>query len=166
MRNGSGCGDDLKSCVEGAVAGLAGTFALWAAQTAIQKYLPDAMDPMQEDPGKFIIRKAHDSLPMRVGEKIPEETDSMIGQFLGFFYGMTFGALYAWTRPKGGSLIGDGLALGLICWATGYLGWLPAAGLMSPLWRQRTPQILGPIGHHIVYGVATVGVFDLLREHV
>ncbi|HWE03679.1 MAG TPA: hypothetical protein VG326_14835 [Tepidisphaeraceae bacterium] len=166
MHGRNQCDADLKNCVEGAVAGLIGTFALWGTQMAIQKYLPDAVDPMREDPGKFAVRKVQDSLPKPLAIKIPEKTDSRIGQFIGFFYGMTFGSLYAWARPKGGSVTGDGLALGLVCWAAGYLGWLPAIGLMSPVWRQRAPQIMGPIVHHIVFGVATVGAFDLLKEHV
>ena len=59
-----------------------------------------------------------------------------------------------------------GLALGAACWAAGYLGWLPAAGLMPPLSKQTPSQIVGPLMEHLVYGMATVAVFDLLRECV
>ena len=67
-------------------------------------------------------------------------------------------------RARPANPVVEGLALGASCWAAGYLGWLPALGLMPPVTRQTPAQIAGPLVEHLVYGVATVAVFDLLRE--
>ena len=42
----------------------------------------------------------------------------------------------------------------------------PALGLMPPVWRQQAPQAIAPAAEHIVYGMATVGAYDWLRERV
>ncbi|HEX5443941.1 MAG TPA: hypothetical protein VFW87_08945 [Pirellulales bacterium] len=55
----------------------------------------------------------------------------------------------------------DGLVLGMAAWTAGYLGWLPALGLMRPVWKQNLPQALAPVAEHAVYGVVTDAVYDL-----
>jgi hypothetical protein len=59
-----------------------------------------------------------------------------------------------------------GIILGRANWATGYLGWLPASGLMRPIWKQKAPQAIAPIAEHTLYGMVTVAVYDWLRERV
>jgi len=51
----------------------------------------------------------------------------------------------------------------VVTWATGYLGWLPATGLMPPVTKQQRPQVMMPILHHIVFGIAAVGGLHGLR---
>jgi hypothetical protein len=85
-------------------------------------------------------------------------------QALHLGYGTTFGVLYGMLRPRGGNLLVDGLALGLVTWAAGFLGWLPATGLLPPPNRQRPAQLLGPILEHAVYGIATVALCDAARD--
>ena len=52
----------------------------------------------------------------------------------------------------------------MVMWATGYLGWLPATGLMQPVTKQQRPQVMMPILHHIVFGIAAVGVLHGRRR--
>ena len=80
---------------------------------------------------------------------------------LGLSYGASFGAGYAGT-PGTGSVLFDGTLLGLGVWAAGYLGWLPATGLMPPVWKQRARQVWAPGVEHVVYGLATVCAFRWL----
>jgi hypothetical protein len=56
--------------------------------------------------------------------------------------------------------------LGAIAWAAGYLGRLPALGLMRPVWEQDAPEALAPAAEHVVYGVVTVAAYNRLRESV
>jgi hypothetical protein len=56
----------------------------------------------------------------------------------------------------------DGAVLGGVCWAVGYAGWLPALGLMPPVWRQRAPQVVAPAAEHFAYGMATVAAYNWL----
>jgi hypothetical protein len=79
-------------------------------------------------------------------------------------YGITFGSLYAAVRPHGGNPWLDGTLLGLGTWGAGYLGWLPATGLMPPVWKQSTRQAWAPILEHALYGIAVVSAFDWMNK--
>ncbi|MDB6022786.1 MAG: hypothetical protein JWQ04_2643 [Pedosphaera sp.] len=149
----------------GAVAGLIGTFAIGVAIKAGQKMVPDAQPPMRDDPGKFIVQKAKQALPEPVRKKVPPNVETVAAKYLGFAYGMTFGALYAALRPQGGAVLRDGLALGTGNWAIGYLGWLPSTGLTPSPREYNAKQIAVPLAEHAVYGAATVAAYDWLVEH-
>ncbi len=83
---------------------------------------------------------------------------------LAMCYGMTFGTLYAALRPERGDVLTKGAALGIATWAAGFLGWLPAAGLMPPPWRQNARQVTVPILTHVGYGLATAAAYEWLRD--
>jgi hypothetical protein len=156
----------LKQIALGAAGGLAGTFALQASMTAAQKWLPQATPPLRQDPGQFMVEKAEDALPEAVHQRIPRAVETGAARTLAMGYGVTFGALYAALRPRGGNPFLDGAVLGVACWAAGYMGWLPAPGLMPPVWRQNAPQAVAPVVEHVAYGVAAVAAYDWLRERV
>ena len=111
-----------------------------------------------------MVEKAEQHLPETVREKIPEPLEKAAAHSLAFGYGTTFGALYAASRPETKSLFLEGSALGLATWGAGYLGWLPATGLMPPVTNQRPEQIAGPILSHILFGIVTVGLYRFLRR--
>jgi hypothetical protein len=148
----------------GAAAGLAGTFVIQGLLAASQKWAPQSLPPIKQDPGEFMIEKAEKYLPEKVREKIPEELEKAAAKSLALGYGTTFGALYAASRPETRNLLLEGSALGLVAWGAGYLGWLPATGLMPPVTKQEPGQIAGPILSHILFGIATVGLYRLLRR--
>lgn len=148
----------------GAAAGLAGTVLVRGLLAASHKWAPQTLPPIKQDPGEFMVEKAHEHLPEKVRKKIPEELDKAAAQSLAFGYGTTFGALYATSRPETKSLLLEGTALGLATWGAGYLGWLPATGLMPPVVKQEPKQIAGPILSHILFGIVTVGLYRFLRR--
>jgi hypothetical protein len=148
----------------GAAAGLAGTFLIQGLLAASQKWAPQSLPPMKQDPGEFMIEKAEEQLPQNVREKIPEELEKAAAKALALGYGTTFGALYAASRPETRNLLLEGSALGLVTWGAGYLGWLPATGLMPPLTQQDPKQIAGPILSHVLFGIVTVGLYRFLRR--
>src|SRR4051794_17511994 len=110
----------------GAAAGLAGTFVMQALMAANKKLAPQTMPPIRRDPGEFMVDKAEELVPYTAREKVPATAESIAAKSLHMGYGATFGALYAVLRPEGGSPFLDGACLGLLTWAAGYLGWLPA----------------------------------------
>src|SRR5205823_5792356 len=110
------------------------------------------------------VEKAESLLPRAAVKAIPETIETTVAHALGIGYGMTFGALYASLRGGGGPALRDGAILGLICWAAGYLGWLPATRLMPPVWKQTWMQFLPPVIQHALYGIATVAGYDLLHS--
>lgn len=156
----------LERIALGAAGGFAGTLVLQALVGASQKWLPSAAPPLREHPGKFMVERAEEVLPERVRGRIPEAAETAAAQALGVGYGLAFGGLYAALRPRGGSPLLDGLILGTTAWAAGYLGWLPATGLMRPVWRQNALQALAPAAEHAVYGMVTVAAYDWLRENL
>ncbi len=150
----------------GAAGGLVGTLALQALMAAGKKYIPQASPPMRQEPGEFMVEQAEAALPEGVAEKIPEAAEMAAATGLGLGYGVAFGALYAAVCPRGGNALLGGAALGLGCWAAGYLGWLPALGLTPPLTRQSAPQVAGPVVDHLAYGVATAAAYDWLSDRL
>jgi hypothetical protein len=146
---------------------LVGTIALQNLRKLSQKYISaEAEPPMKEHPGKFMLHQAERVLPQKANEKITEKTESRIGDMLGLAYGMTIGALYGALRPRGGPKLLDGLWFGALSWAAGFLGWLPATGLMPPVWKHQPKQIAKPLVEHAVYGIATVAAYDLMTDRV
>jgi hypothetical protein len=154
----------LLQVVEGAAAGLVGTFLLRGIMAASAKWTPGAVPPMRKDPGEFMVEQGKRALPQRAQQAVSGRPRKAAAQALALGYGMTFGALYAALRPRGGSTLRDGTILGLLCWAVGYLGWLPASGLMPPIWRHNAKQIASPPMSHAMYGMATVAAYDLMRR--
>jgi hypothetical protein len=113
-----------------------------------------------------MVDKGEKMLPKPVRQHIPQSVETGAALTLAAGYGLTFGALYTLLRPQGGSTLTDGVLLGLANWATGYLGWLPATGLMPPLWRQNKPQVIAPLVEHTLYGIATVATYNGLRKRL
>jgi hypothetical protein len=121
---------------------------------------------MRQEPGAFMVEQGEKLLPESARQRIPQRVETGAALLLAAGYGLTFGALYPLLRPRGGSIIADGVLLGLVNWATGYLGWLPAAKLMPPLWRQNAPQVMGPMLQHALYGMVTVATYNWLRRRL
>lgn len=154
----------IARAASGAAAGLAATAVLHRVQGVFEQRVPAAAAPIRRDPGEFMVEQAESALPESARERIPEPVEKVAVKALHLGYGTTFGVLYGMLRPRGGNVLADGLALGLVTWAAGFLGWLPATGLLPPPDRQRPAQLLGPILEHAVYGIATVSAWEALRR--
>ncbi len=148
----------------GAAAGIAGTVALQVLRNANQRWLPDADAPINEDPGQFMLRKAKRVLPEQTRQRVPPKAEQIGSKVLAMGYGATLGVLYATARPQTRRGLTEGLLLGLAAWAIGYLGWLPATGLMPPVWRHKPKQLIRPVTEHALYGLATVAGYRWLQK--
>ena len=155
-----------KRIILGAAGGFIGTLAIQALLTASQKWLPNTVPPLRQDPGEFMVKMGEEILPDSMRQRIPQVVETGAARMLAVGYGLTFGSLYTLLRPKGGSPLMDGTILGIVNWATGYAGWLPALGLMPPVWQQKAPQAIAPIAAHALYGIITVAIYNWLRERV
>ena len=87
--------------------------------------------------------------PVEAGDRVA----AAVGSHL--LYGVAAGAFYGLLQDE---LKLPGLVAGpiywMVLWAAGYLGWMPAAGVMPQPWRQRTGDALTPVVAHLAYGVA------------
>ena len=148
----------------GAGAGLAATVGMHGMRTTTQKLVPHTMPPIREDPGKFMVDRAESVLPAEKRERIPDAVESTASTLLHLGYGMTAGLLYAALGRRRSNLVRDGLGLGLAVWAAGYLGWLPRTRLMPSVTEQRPEQVLVPLLHHGLFGIAVVATYDKLQH--
>ena len=155
--------DLLKKIAFGAAAGVVGTLVIRAARSANDKFFPNASTPMKQDPAATVIQKIESVLPQEIKDKLPASVEQMSEKFLSFGYGGTGAALYTAIRSEPNVLI-DGAALGTAVWAAGYLGWLPAIGLMPAVQHQKPQQVVSSVLQHMLFGVATVSAYRKLRS--
>lgn len=143
---------------------MAATLLLQGMRTTSKKLLPASVPPIRKDPGEFMLKKAETLLPPERREQIPDLAEKVAVGALQMGYGMTSGLLYSVVRPRAGNPIVEGTLLGLGVWAAGYLGWLPAAGLMPPLAQQEPQQIAVPFVEHLLFGIAVVAAYDAMAQ--
>src|SRR5438045_7858500 len=105
-----------------------------------------------------------DELPAATRAKIPPALRTAAAKSLHLGYGTTPAVLYALIRRRGGPAILDGALLGLGLWAAGYLGWLPATGLIPPIREQPPRQIAVPIVRHALFGIALVAAYRAMAS--
>lgn len=178
-----------RDAARGALAGVAGTLVIDALMKAGQRVAPQASPPMREDPGKAVVEQVERATGMDLPAGV--EKAGVVSAHVGYgaFMGATFGLLHlaaagaarSATGERGGAtdtdrllapradedlgdVVVEGAALGLAVWAIGYLGWLPAVGLMPPVTRQRPAQVAAPILNHVVYGLVTAGAYHAMRR--
>ena len=72
-----------------------------------------------------------------------------------FAYGAAAGALYAPIAGRTPRPVATGVAFGLAMWAVGYLGWVPAIGLMPSATEQPAARNGVMIAAHVVWGATT-----------
>jgi hypothetical protein len=98
-------------------------------------------------------------------QQIPEQAHKLAAASLPLGYGATSGLLYALVRPHARSVLLEGTALGVAVWAAGYVGWLPALGLMPPLTEQQPKQIAAPLLQHVAFGLVVASLVKALDRH-
>jgi hypothetical protein len=146
----------------GAAAGLAGTFVLQGLLAGSRRWVPASLPPIRQDPAEFMVEQAESALPAARRAAVPAKGKAAAERGLHLGYGATFGMLYGLAAGEQNLLL-TGAALGLVTWAVGYLGWLPATGLMPPVTRQEPARVAGPIATHVGFGIATASAFQWLR---
>lgn len=142
--------------VLGSAAGAAATILMQPLRSFTSAKLPRSKPPIRREPGEFMVQAVEKRLPRKLAERVPDAAEHAAAKSLALGYGATFGALYAVARPRPGNLLAEGAALGLVTWAAGYLGWLPALRLMPRVTKQRPLQVATPVLQHLFYGVAAV----------
>jgi hypothetical protein len=149
----------------GLAAGLAGTFVLQGLLAGSGRWAPDTLPPIRRDPAEFMVEQAESAVPAARRAQVPPKGKAAAEKGLHLGYGATFGILYGLAAGEGSPLLG-GAVLGLATWAVGYLGWLPATGLMPPVTRQEPARVAGPIATHVGYGIATAAAYQWLRRRL
>jgi hypothetical protein len=152
-----------RNALAGAAAGLAGTVAMTALmKPGLAGRLPDEWRPSEWVP-RQIVRWMEARARRRGALDREAETGAAAAAHLA--YGAAMGALYGlargrWEAPPPALA---GAAWGVLVWAAGYQGWLPALGVRPATTEHPPTQWPVPIGNHLLYGIATAAAFQRLR---
>ena len=139
----------------GALAGLAATGPMTLAMKLMHEQLP------REEQYPLPPRQVAEGLAEKAGvnEHLDEEEREAATWVSHFAFGAAAGALY-------GAVAGErldehpvlaGAGFGLAVWAGSYLGWLPAAGILSSATKHPARRNALMIAAHVIWG-ATTGV--------
>jgi hypothetical protein len=138
----------------GLVGGAVGTVALRRLMNAANK-LPPALRPEPvQDPGESLIK---------LGERVASHelrhgAHGAAVKFSHYAYGALWGGALGFTFANapvrsGKHALSRGAALGAFVWVLADVGWLPAAGLASPVTRQRPGGLLTSLLSNVLYGI-------------
>src|SRR5579883_1447273 len=87
-------------------------------------------------------------------------------------YGALWPTLFATVAPRFlrlrslGQAAIAGASLGAAVWTVGYAGWLPAAHLVPPLYRQRPTRSIASLLGHAAYGIGAVVPIYLIEQRL
>jgi uncharacterized membrane protein YagU involved in acid resistance len=152
----------MNRIISGALAGLAATVPMTLAMKLMHEQLP----PEEKYP--LPPRQVAEGLAEVAGvnEQMDEDDREAATWVSHFAYGAACGAAYgALSRGVGRHAALAGAGFGVAVWAGSYLGWLPAAGILSPATEHPPRRTALMITAHIVWGVtAGLVVHDLAGE--
>ena len=138
----------------GTLAGLVATLPMTAAMELLHRQLPaHQRHPL---PPREVAMNALGTLGLR--HRQDETTRTLLSVATHFAVGATAGTLYPTVaRALPGGPVAKGVAYGLAVWAGGYLGLLPATGLLSPATEHPRRRTALMVASHVVWG-ATLGL--------
>jgi hypothetical protein len=146
----------------GALAGLAATGPMTLAMKLMHEQLP------REERYPLPPRQVTEGLAEKAGvnERLDEEEREAATWVSHFAYGATCGALYgavSGEKTDEHALLA-GVGFGLAVWAGSYLGWLPAAGIISPATEHPARRTALMIAAHAVWGATTAAGVERLSD--
>jgi uncharacterized membrane protein YagU involved in acid resistance len=146
----------------GALAGIAGTFAMTAAARTMHRRLPARERyPL---PPREIIEGMLPGVPNQWADERGRQTTTLAAHF---GYGAATGALYALLRPKGGIL--PGAAYGLLVWTVSYFGIMPGLRILRPAYDHPGRRNALMIVAHLVWGstmASTLRELELAEQEI
>ena len=136
----------------GGIAGAVATLPMTATMRAIHRRLPK-QERYPATPRELIDSATCGSLP--------DGTARDLTLAAHFTYGAATGALIAAVAPR--PSLPAGAAAGAAVWATSYLGWIPAAGLLKPATHHPARRNFMMIAAHLVWGAALALTLEELQ---
>lgn len=150
----------MNGLVAGAAAGLVATAPMTATMLLLQRIVP-AETKHAPLPPETVTEEAAEAVDLR--DELGNE-ELAAATWLGHFaYGAAAGALVGPLAARTPNPAAAGAAAGAVLWAAGYLGWVPALGLMAPATEQPASRNALMIAAHLVWGATTGLLVGRLR---
>ncbi len=152
----------IRDMAIGAVAGLAGTFAIEKAFGLMQKFTGESVEGEGQEPGTHVLAER---LHHVVGAEPTAERKARLGQVIHWSYGASWGALYGALRNRVPALSwGMGVPFGLLFGVLSDEILVTLAGLAPPPREIPTKQHVQMIAGHVVYAAAADAAYGVLNK--
>jgi hypothetical protein len=129
----------LRAATRGGVAGLAATAAMSAFLIGMER-----IGILPGQPPRMIVDRFAPALPHDMADAAALAAHAAYGAFAG-------AAFAAATAGRAATQV-LGMGYGLLVWAGGYEGWVPAMGVLPPAHRDRPSRAGTMIAAHLIYG--------------
>lgn len=147
----------MNRVLAGAIAGIAGTYAMTVAKDILFPRLP----PTQRYP--LPPREITQDVVERVSGPATDEQALLSATVASHFaFGAGCGVLFVLSGLHRKRPIRNGIGFGLGVWTASYLGWLPAAKILTPATRHPAGRNGLMIAVHLVWGAVTGHAADVL----
>ncbi len=159
-----------KAFIGGGIAGFAGTIPMTAFMLLAHRLMPKSLQYAL--PPEKIVDRIAKRVGLRRHMDEPKLLSATLVSHLGYgaSMGSVFGEVLAvapfrLNRPRMSlySAI-SGIAFGLLVWAAGYLGWLPAVGLLQSATKAPRQRSVLMVSAHVVWGATTGFAVWLLQR--
>ena len=152
----------MKRILFGALAGLAATAPMTLVMKLMHEQLP------REEKYPLPPRQVTEAVAEKAGvnQHLDEEEREKATWVSHFAYGTACGALYGALSGEtlDGHPLAAGAGFGLAVWAVSYLGWLPAAGIISPATEHPPRRNALMIAAHLVWGATAAAALAALES--
>jgi hypothetical protein len=145
--------DASAGTLAGALATLPMSALMWAAGRA---------GLMGEQPPKRITDEALDSVGAHPSQPTRWGATALTHLGFGAAAGVPFALMHR-SLPVGVPRVATGALYGVGVWASAYLGWVPAMGIMPSAEDDRPGRPLSMVAAHVVYGAALGAGLQVLR---
>jgi len=159
MKN-SRCCEGLLLPLIGVIGGIVATGPMTVAMILMHRRLP-RHERYPLPPREITMKLARDA---GVQDELSETSRSALTLVSHFAYGAACGGVYgaAVDRVPGPAAL-KGAAMGLLVWGASYLGWLPAAGVLTPATEHPGRRNSLMIAAHLVWGVVLAVFVNVLQ---
>lgn len=158
-----GRSDHAHAAATGALAGCVGAVAM---VVLMEPSLAGRLGPHWR-PTEFVPKQVVRWLERRSGRTLrSEERETTAAVLTHLAYGSLVGAAYGVLRQRtpNPSAAPAGAAWGLLLWAVGYQGWMPALGVRPATTDHPPTQWPVPVANHLLYGTVLSQVYDRIRS--
>jgi hypothetical protein len=146
----------LGAVARGLTAGVAGTAAMTAAQSAFYKAQGYEPSTTPAEVAKRIIRGVFH-------RRVDEQKTQALNNAMHWTYGTSWGVVYGLAQGTVHARAArHGLLFGSLVWGTSLIH-LPAMKLAPPVWKYEPAQIASDLSFHLIYGEAVALAYGALR---